>query len=1035
MFAPTLASLEVTLFTKADGPLTKRISLDTEGRLVSDGSCCVMWEGTASRARLADLGALGNLISSLSSNQAIGLGAMVDDVADQVPVVTKRRQDPQGAAITRTADYLVYRPNLPALALIDIDTKGMPQEVKERIDAAGGYWPALLTVIPELAHIGRVSRASTSAGLSRSDTGTAIKGSDGQHTFVLVRDGQDVARFLQTLHDRCWLGGLGWMMVGAAGQLLERSLIDRTVYAPERLVFEGPPVLVAPLVQDRVARQPRVREGEVLDTRVACPPLRLLEKSQLKEMRSKEAYRLGSDAAIARATFIARQVKRISEKHRIPAHVAHHVAERAISGILLSHMTLPFDSSEFTNCTVGDVLADPERFVGATLADPLEGPPYGVCKAIVMRGPDGTPWIHSFAHGRTTYVLKHDAADVERTLEGFADANVAAGFVRLLVQSDVSAPDEERLRKIAAKRGMVGVRALDRDLKQARKAQEAREKDERQHRAEAERSDPRPRIPCPDADAPWLEQMQVLNDVLGGSTAAEPPMRDSDGYLVTVRLRRPPNMHALTSQGANAEARKGDLLPVPEQHLLTRCDEVVLSERIEEHIDYVDRGGESVHLPPAFVRHFMVRHDGALPVVLAVTALPMVLPTGTLLSGRGLNSEYGVVFRVPTEIEAIIPIAADCSPSEVARAYRFLVDEWLRDVLCDAGGKAVLVAAALTLLERLLLPERPAFFISAGQRGGGKTTAVSMLALGVLGIRPAAAAWSGDVGERRKALLAYLGEGMPLICWDNIPRGTAISCDSIERALTAETYTDRVLGVSESRTVPATAIQFFTGNNIAPRSDMASRSLCARLSVDRPDPENRHFHHPDPFRWTNENRGRILSALYTILLGNPRLRAARPAPAETRFKTWWHLVGSAIEHAAAQYMAHVEALTIDGNPACAPQPVSFTAMFRTSDDDDEQTGALVTVLTSVGQRWPNGFQASDVAAYLSGVASDEALEFRSALETASGKAIRVVTSTALTWRLKAVVDTPVVIDGITVSLRYMPDKSGNGGAYKLNQRR
>ena len=63
-------------------------------------------------------------------------------------------------------------------------------------------------------------------------------------------------------------------------------------------------------------------------------------------------------------------------------------------------------------CTVADVLADPERFEGATLADPNEGLDYGRCKAKILRRSDGTPLIHSFAHGRTVYELKLDAAAV-----------------------------------------------------------------------------------------------------------------------------------------------------------------------------------------------------------------------------------------------------------------------------------------------------------------------------------------------------------------------------------------------------------------------------------------------------------------------------------------------------------------------------------------------------------------------------------------------------------------------------------------------
>ena len=42
-------------------------------------------------------------------------------------------------------------------------------------------------------------------------------------------DGGDTERFLKTLHDRCWLAGLGWHLIGKAGQLLDRSIIDRDI--------------------------------------------------------------------------------------------------------------------------------------------------------------------------------------------------------------------------------------------------------------------------------------------------------------------------------------------------------------------------------------------------------------------------------------------------------------------------------------------------------------------------------------------------------------------------------------------------------------------------------------------------------------------------------------------------------------------------------------------------------------------------------------------------------------------------------------
>ena len=123
-----------------------------------------------------------------------------------------------------------------------------------------------------------------------------------------------------------------------------------------------------------------------------------------------------------------------------------------------------------------------------------------------------------------------------------------------------------------------------------------------------------------------------------------------------------------------------------------------------------------------------------------------------------------------------------------------------------------------TLIERSLLVNRPCFFVTAGRRGGGKTTRPAHADQAVTGILPCAAAWSTNEEERRKALLAYFLSGVTYILWDNIPRGTQISCPHIERSCTAAYYADRKLGVSETVCTAASTIHLFTGNNIGPRA-------------------------------------------------------------------------------------------------------------------------------------------------------------------------------------------------------------------------
>jgi hypothetical protein len=200
-------------------------------------------------------------------------------------------------------------------------------------------------------------------------------------------------------------------MLGAAGQFLERSICDRVVGTPERLIFEGAPVLIPPVAQDAASRLPTAIEGGLLDTVAACPSLDLDEQTLFGDLLAKERAALAPAAAKAQERFITERAEELVARGMDPAR-ARATIERQSAGVLLPGVVLPFDDDDLAGCTVADVLDDPERFEGATLADPLEGIEYGRGKAKVLLRPDGTPWINSFAHGRTVYRLQNDAANI-----------------------------------------------------------------------------------------------------------------------------------------------------------------------------------------------------------------------------------------------------------------------------------------------------------------------------------------------------------------------------------------------------------------------------------------------------------------------------------------------------------------------------------------------------------------------------------------------------------------------------------------------
>jgi hypothetical protein len=375
-----------------------------------------------------------------------------------------------------------------------------------------------------------------------------------------------------------------------------------------------------------------------------------------------------------------------------------------------------------------------------------------------------------------------------------------------------------------------------------------------------------------------------------------------------------------------------------------------------------------------------------------------------------------LVFRIAPQLLRLVEDVDRPSDAKVARALDYLLNDWLCDVATGFQGKCILIALALTIVERVLLPERPAFFVTAGKRGGGKTTALMMVILAVTGKKPAAAAWSFNEEERRKALVAYLSEGLAAMVFDNVPLGTTISCPTVEKILTAETYSDRVLGQSSTMSVQAFTVLTFTGNNIGPKGDLASRSLTARLDVDRPDPENRPFRHADPVAYTIENRGKILRALYTILRGNRQLQ--EPQAPKTRFKAWWHLVGSALEHASDSLVENAPAATEGRTTA---EPIDFATIFRDLEGDDEEAASVGDVLDALKTVWPDKyFESSDVAKLINAPLDgeqDKASRLREFFAEQSGrKAATEVSSIKIGKRLGNMVDTPIIVEGRTLKL-------------------
>ena len=235
-----------------------------------------MARGTATRVRLNGSPAtnLASEILDLGSHEALVLGDLADGLPDKIKLEKDEIADPaRGTTGGHGGPSTIGRASPPPPCSTTTRRPCRPT-CASGLDDVGGFEGALALLIPATATLARVVRASTSAGILQRRDRRALSR---QRRAARLRLRRATARTSRASSRRCRSAPGSPASAGSwsarAGQLLVRSIVDTSVGLPERLVFEGPPLVVAPLAQDHAARQPVAHEGDLLDTRAACPPL------------------------------------------------------------------------------------------------------------------------------------------------------------------------------------------------------------------------------------------------------------------------------------------------------------------------------------------------------------------------------------------------------------------------------------------------------------------------------------------------------------------------------------------------------------------------------------------------------------------------------------------------------------------------------------------------------------------------------------------------------------------------------------------
>jgi DNA polymerase-1 len=287
----------------------------------------------------------------------------------------------------------------------------------------------------------------------------------------------------------------------------------------------------------------------------------------------------------------------------------------------------------------------------------------------------------------------------------------------------------------------------------------------------------------------------------------------------------------------------------------------------------------------------------ALPSLDGIVTTPYLDRDGNLIAEDGYHPGTRLLlqsggFKIP-------PVSATPDAEDVAQAVKLLTEDWLGDFpFASPADRANVIAVPLTMTGRMFFNLVPLFVFDASTAGSGKGLLATTISLIKTGEPPQVMELPADGEEQRKKITSALLAGHELIMWDE---SHVIQGRTLAAILTAEKYSDRLLGGNKLISVTNRFTQVALGNNVEVWGDMKRRVVPARLVPDTEHPEHRaDFRHPDLEGWALERRGDLLAAVLTIwrnwiAKGRPEADAGMGS-----FERWSRTVGGALKAAGIE---------------------------------------------------------------------------------------------------------------------------------------
>lgn len=274
-------------------------------------------------------------------------------------------------------------------------------------------------------------------------------------------------------------------------------------------------------------------------------------------------------------------------------------------------------------------------------------------------------------------------------------------------------------------------------------------------------------------------------------------------------------------------------------------------------------GVQRVAAPEPVAAFLHARREHPVRILEAITTAPIFLADGSILSERGYNAQARVY------LEPSVTVSVPEFPTlEHARDAVAVFTDLLGDYkLASRADFSAWLAGLLSPLVKSATRNAPTplVCISAASPGAGKSLLADVVSRIVTGSGAEVRPYNPkDPGEWGKRLTSFVKAASPVSVFDNVegPFGD----EGLNRLITSDTWSDRILGASEAPPMPNVTTWFATGNNIEPVRDTVRRVLMVRVQVDTERPQERTgFKRPLLADYAQEYRSELLGAALTIL--------------------------------------------------------------------------------------------------------------------------------------------------------------------------